>query len=506
MNQVKKGIRLWPLYIIVSLTFLAIVLVWLMDAGHRQNQVALTVLIFIITAFLGISWLLGLSRLAWRTKFKSFAVIFISIIAFLFLFQFAGFSGDLVPKFELRWGERTIPSILLSDVQDTPDELSSNFPQFLGPNRNAVITDIKLETNWETHAPELVWRIPVGAGWSGFAVVGNSAITQEQEDEWEKVVCYDLYTGKEKWTHKDEARYYTSLGGLGPRATPAIDGNHVYTVGATGILNCLDIESGRQIWSTNIFVENNAKAPHWGISVSPLIVDELVIVSAGGAVAYHKDSGEIAWTGHRVKSAYSSPVLLTLAGTEQVVLFDHGLITAHEPSTGKLLWKQSWPSSGVEIAAQPLPLPGDKLLVSTAYGIGSKLFQISKSNQSEKFIVDLLWETIRFKAKFTTIIHYENYLYGLDDGIFACIDPSDGSRQWKKGRYGHGQTLLIGDVLLVLTESGEIVLLKPDPEKHTELARIQGITGQTWNNPALSGNLLLVRNSQEAACYRLRTE
>ena len=131
---------------------------------------------------------------------------------------------------------------------------------------------------------------------------------------------------------------------------------------------------------------------------------------------------------------------------------------------------------------------------------------ISKGNQSEKFIVDLLWETIRFKAKFTTIIHYENYLYGLDDGIFACIDPSDGSRQWKKGRYGHGQTLLIGDVLLVLTESGEIVLLKPDPEKHTELARIQGITGQTWNNPALSGNLLLVRNSQEAACYRLQTE
>ena len=506
MNPMKKGIRLWPLLIVLSLCISSIGYVWIRDAAHRQDKVILTQLLLIIAGILGVIWLLGLSRIAWRTKFKSFAVIFISIVAFIFLFQFDGFSGDLVPKFELRWGERTIPSILFSDVQDNPDELSSNFPQFLGPNRNAVITDIKLETNWETHAPELVWRIPVGAGWSGFAVVGNSAITQEQEDEWEKVVCYDLYTGKEKWTHKDEARYYTSLGGLGPRATPAIDGNHVYTVGATGILNCLDFESGRQIWSTNIFVENNAKAPHWGISGSPLIVDDLLIVSAGGAVAYNKNTGKIAWTGHRVKSAYSSPVLLTLADTDQVVLFDDGLITAHEPSSGKLLWKQSWPSSGVEIAAQPLPLPGDKLLVSTAYGIGSKLFQISKSNQSEKFIVELLWETIRFKAKFTTIIHYENYLYGLDDGIFACIDPSDGSRQWKKGRYGHGQTLLIGDVLLVLTESGEIVLLKPDPEKHTEFARIEGITGQTWNNPALSGNLLLVRNSQEAACYRLRTE
>ena len=506
MNPVKKGIRLWPLYIIVSLTFLAIVLVWLMDAGHRQNQVALTVLIFIITAFLGISWLLGLSRLAWRVKLSSLSVILLCIVAFITLFKFDRYSGDLVPKFKFRWLENSQQSVTTSFSQEAVAEFLTPFPQFLGPDRNATIPGIKLNTDWKNYPPELIWRIPVGAGWSGFAVVGNSAITQEQEDEWEKVVCYDLLTGKEKWTHKDEARYYTSLGGLGPRATPTIDGNHVYTVGATGILNCLDFDTGRQIWSTNMFVENNAKAPPWGISGSPLIVDDFVIVSAGGAVAYHKDTGNIAWTGHRVMSAYSSPVLLTLADTEQVVLFDDGLITAHEPLTGKLLWKQSWQSSGVECAAQPTPLPGDKLLVSTAYGIGSKLFQITKGNQSEKFIVDLLWETIRFKAKFTTIIHYENYLYGLDDGIFACIDPSDGSRQWKKGRYGHGQTLLIGNVLLVLTESGDIVLLKPDPEKHTELARIEGITGQTWNNPALSGNLLLVRNSQEAACYRLQTE
>ncbi|MCG9126882.1 PQQ-binding-like beta-propeller repeat protein [Candidatus Poribacteria bacterium] len=505
MNHTKKGIRLWPLVILLCLGILSIGYVWIREAGHRQDKFLLTQLLLILAGILGVIWLLGLSRLTWKTKFKSFALIFVSILTFIFLFQFDGFSGDLVPKFELRWGGSAISSIAASNVQDTPDKLTNDFPQFLGPNRNAVLSGITLNTNWEETPPELVWRIPVGAGWSGFAVVGNSAITQEQEDEWEKVVCYDLNTGKEKWTHKDNARYYTSLGGLGPRATPTIDGNQVYTVGSTGILNCLDFESGRHIWSTNIFEENNAEKPPWGVAVSPLIIDNLVIVSAGGAVAYHKDSGEIAWTGHRVKSAYSSPVLLTLGGTEQVVLFDHGLVTSHEPSTGKLLWKQAWPSR-VECAAQPIPLPGDKLLVSTAYGIGSKLFQISKGNQSEKFIVDLLWETIRFKAKFTTVIYHKNYLYGLDDGIFACIDPSDGTRQWKKGRYGHGQTLLIGEVLLVLTESGDIVLLKPDPEKHTELARIKGITGQTWNNPALTGNLLLVRNSQEAACYRLQTQ
>ncbi len=506
MTSNKKSIRLWPLYIIVSLTVLAIGFVWLMNAGHRQDKVALTVLILIITTFLSIVWLLCLSRLAWRVKFLSFGVILLSIVTFVTLFPFDGFSGDLVPKFEWRWRAEPESFAASTEAQTPPDaELQTDFPQFLGPDRNAIITSIKLNTDWQNNPPKLVWKQPIGAGWSGFAVVGNSAITQEQEDEWEKVVCYDFLTGKEKWTHRDKARYYTALGQLGPRATPTIDGNLVYTVGATGILNCLDFETGKQIWSTNIFEENRAKAPPWGVSVSPLVLDELVIVSAGGAVAYDKKTGEIAWTGQRVKSAYSSPVLLTLAGIEQVVLFDQGLITSHEPTTGKLLWKQSWPAN-VECAAQPTPLPGDKLLVSTAYGVGAKLFQISRSNPAQEFNVNLLWESIRFKAKFTTIIYYEGYLYGLDDGIFTCIDPSDGTRQWKRGRYGHGQTLLISDVLLVLTESGEIVLLEPNPEAHKELARLPALAGQTWNNPALVGNYLLVRNSREAACYRLPTE
>ncbi len=507
MTSNKKSIRLWPLYIIVSLTVLAIGFVWLMEAGHRQDKVAFTVLILIITVFLSIVWLLFLSRLAWRVKFLSFGVILLSIVAFVPLFPFDGFSGDLVPKFKWRWRAEPESVAASTEAQTPPDaELQTDFPQFLGPNRNAIITNIKLNTDWENNPPELVWKQPVGAGWSSFAVVRNSAITQEQEDEWEKVVCYDLHTGKEKWTHRDKARYYTALGQLGPRATPTIDGNRVYTVGGTGILNCLDFETGKQIWSTNIFEENRAAAPPWGVSVSPLVLDELVIVDAGGAVAYYKETGEIAWTGQRVQSAYSSPVLLTFAGTEQVVLFGDDLITSHEPTTGNLLWKQPWPSSNVECAAQPTPLPGDKLLISTAYGIGAKLFQISKSNLSQEFNVNLLWESIRFKAKFTTIIYYEGYIYGLDDGIFTCIDASDGTRQWKRGRYRHGQTLLISDVLLVLTESGEIVLLEPNPEAHKELARLPALDGQTWNNPALVGNYLLVRNSREAACYRLPTQ
>lgn len=501
----KKGIRIWPLLLIVCLSTIGITVVWLRDAGQRQDKVLLTQLLLILAVFLGIIWLLGLSRLTWRKKFLYFGGILLSIGMFSLLFQFEGMNGDLVPNYRWRWNKQTSHFTSPSEVQDRSETLHFDYPQFLGPNRNAVITGIKLNTDWEENPPELVWRQPVGDGWSGFAVVGNSAITQEQEDAYEKVVCYDLHTGKEKWTHKDKARYYTLLAGLGPRATPTINEGKVYTVGSTGILNCLDFETGKSIWAINIFKDNNATPPLFGVSVSPLIVDDLVIVDGGGPIAYYKNSGQKAWVGHRINSGYSSPFLTTLFDIPQVVLFDDALVTSHEPTSGKLLWKQPW-ATGVQCCAQPITLPNNKLLVSTAYGIGAKLFQVTKSNLTEEFNVYPLWESTYLKAKFTTIIYHKGYLYGLDDGIFVCIDPSDGTRQWKRGRYGHGQTLLIGDVLLVTTESGEIVLLKPDPENHIELAHFSAVNGQTWNTPAIAGNYLLVRNNQEAACYRLPTE
>ena len=505
MNNENNNIRLWPLLFIIGLAVIGIGYVWLMEAGHRQDKVvAFTIFILFIAVVLSLIWLVGFSRLKWRVKFISLSVFILFIVALVFLFRFDGFSGDLVPRFEWRWQTTSSPAVGTSFAEEINEGPLTDFPQFLGPNRNAVITSIKLNTDWINHPPELVWKQPIGDGWGSFAVVGNSAITQEQEDEWEKVVCYDLLTGKEKWAHRDKARYYTALGRLGPRATPTIDNEYVYTLGSTGIMNCLNFETGDEIWSTNVFEENNAEKPPWGISCSPLIYDDLVIVSAGGAVAYYKETGDIAWKGHRHQSGYSSPTLLTLAGKKQVVLFDNGLVTSHNPTTGDLLWKQSWPAA--ECVVQPTPLPGDKLLISSAYGIGSKLFQVSRGNLSEETNVNLLWETIQFKVKFSTIIYHQGYLYGLDDGIFACINSENGKRQWKRGRYGHGQTLFISDVLLVLTEAGELILLEPNPEKHKEIARFQAITGQTWNNPALVGNYLLVRNNREAACFRLTTE
>ena len=502
MARTHKPIRWWPFFTIITLAILGIIVIWMLELGHRQSKVFLTFAVIVLTTLLGVLWLLGFSRLRWRVKLLTFVIIVLGIFLSLNLFQFKGFSGDLTPIFEWRWQEQ--PTTFRQDSATLSDTGTSamDYPQFLGQHRNGVVTGIQLNLDWDTHPPKLVWRQPIGAGWSGFAVVGDSAITQEQEAEWEKVVCYGLSTGELKWSHQDQARYDAPPAGLGPRATPTISGNRVYTVGSTGILNCLDFETGEQLWTTNIFQENEAKLPPWGVSISPLVFGDLVIVSAGGAVAYHGETGEIVWTGHRTQSGYSSPLRTTLAGTEQIILFNQGLITAHVPLTGELLWKQPWVEAYAECVAQPVPMSDDTLLVSTGYGAGAKLYQLSR-NSIDEFNVSILWETLNLKAKFTNIIHYNGYLYGLDDGIFACINPADGTRQWKRGRYGHGQTLLISDVLLILTESGEVVLVAPYPESHIEHARFAVLKGKTWNTPALAGPYLLVRNDREAACYEL---
>lgn len=461
-------------------------------------------MIVIGTIALSILWLLFLSEMRWRIRFVALAVLGLVVFIGINLFEFKGFSGDLVPIFEWRWRENRTAFLLSSENVSDPQISTKDYPQFLGQNRNGVISTTRLNLNWDRYPPKLVWQRPVGAGWSGFAIAGNSAITQEQKDDQETVVCYELHTGNVKWSHQDQARYDIPPAGLGPRATPTISGNSVYTVGSTGILNCLDFETGAQLWTTNIFEEHEAEAPPWGVSISPLVFDNLVVVSAGGPVAYHRETGDVAWIGHRITSGYSSPFLTTLAGVEQIVIFNQGLVTAHEPLSGELLWKQPWPTPSVECVSQPVPLPNDKLLVSSGYGVGAKLFKISR-NPTGEFNVSTIWETIYLKAKFTNIIYYEGFLYGLDDGIFACINPADGTRQWKRGRYGHGQTLLISDVLLVLTESGEVVLVDPNPNEHIEHARFAPLKGRTWNTPALAGDYLLIRNDREAACYQLPT-
>jgi len=360
--------------------------------------------------------------------------------------------------------------------------------------------------DWDREPPRELWRVAIGAGWSGFAVSDGFAVTQEQRGEREAVTALDALTGERLWSIEYPARYATTIAGEGPRATPAIADGRVYAAGATGRLTCLELGTGEQVWARDLLSEHGGQVPEWGFSVSPLVTGDRVVMSVGGTegrslVAVDAATGRTLWSGGEDRASYSSPVLADLAGRTQVVVFNHGSIAGHDLEDGRLLWDHPYAAGHVHVAA-PVVLDDDRLLFSSGYGHGSELFRIERDDGGQ-WSARRIWTSRRMKAKFTNLIEHNGCIYGLDDGILACIDARTGQLQWKDGRYGHGQLILAGDLLLVSTESGALVLVDPGPEKLDELAGWNVFAGKTWNPPALAGDLLYLRTDREAVCLRL---
>ncbi|HVJ67137.1 MAG TPA: PQQ-binding-like beta-propeller repeat protein [Caulifigura sp.] len=398
--------------------------------------------------------------------------------------------------------EPPVPAVITTGFAPTPDD----FPQFLGPQRTGVIESKPRPTDWNEHPPRELWRKPVGPGWSGFAVRGDYAFTQEQRAEDEAVTCYRVRDGELMWMTKSPGRFSSSMGGIGPRATPTIHADgRLYTVGATGTLQCLDACSGAVHWSKNILTENGGEDHNHGVCGSPLIVGDLVVVAPTGTassslVAYDRLTGERRWQAGQSMASYASPTLLRLAGRDQVLLHTQQVLESHDPETGKLLWEFSWSNANVNNCSEPIVIDADKgrLVVTTGYGVGAALIEVTPGEPT--WNVATLWTSRDMKTKFTTAVRVGEYLYGLDDGILGCISLADGKRKWKTGRYNHGQILLVGSTLLVQAEMGDVALVDPRPQKFVELARIPMLKGKTWNNPTVAGKYVLVRNSEEAVC------
>jgi outer membrane protein assembly factor BamB len=386
-----------------------------------------------------------------------------------------------------------------------------DYPQYLGPERLGIAPDVHLARDWNERPPQLKWRKAIGAGWGAFAVAGGFAVTQEQRGEKECVVCYRVSDGAVAWIHDDAADYESSMGGPGPRATPTIADGRVYAVGATGVLNCLDGANGRALWTKNINDDNQASGLAFhGVCGSPLVVDDLVVVAPTGSngislAAYRCGSGERVWAGGRDQASYGSPALATLAGVRQILLTNAAGVAGHDLKTGAVLWSFPWTNDQTVNCSQPLVHVGgqDQVFISSGYSKGCALFKVAKAADGS-WSTELLKESRHMKTKFTTPILHEGHVYGLDEGILECLDPKKPQRPvWKDGRYQHGQILLAADLLVVQTENGPVVLVEASPSGLHELGRIPALSSKTWNNPALAGKYLLVRNDREAACYEL---
>ena len=496
-----RKIRWWPLVAIVVLWATASLWTWFVwDAEQNQERVLRGFAQSAVALLLALLWLLFLSRARWKVRLAGLGTVVALIAGCVGLFEYRGVTGDLVPVFGFRWAGG--PEARLSSAAAS----AADYPQFLGPQRNGVVPGVRLARDWKARPPRLVWRRAVGEGWAGFAVAAGVAYTFEQKGPEEVVAAYELASGRPLWAHGEAARHETPIGGIGPRSVPTVEGGRVLAMGATGRLRALDAATGRLLWSRDVLAEHQAVAPEWGKSCSPLVVDGRGIVSAGGPnghslVAYDAATGELAWRGGDDRSGFSSPLLAEIAGVRQVLIFNQASVAGHDPADGRLLWDFPWPNAQPNVS-QPLPLPGDRLFASSGYGVGGKLLQLER-DAAGNLAPKLLWESPRLKAKFTNVVAHGGRLYGLDDGTLVCLDPETGERCWKEGRYGHGQVILAGDLLLVQAEDGQVALVEPDPGGLKELGRFTALDGKTWNPPALASPYLLVRNDREAACYEL---
>ena len=359
-------------------------------------------------------------------------------------------------------------------------------------------------------------------GRSGFSAVNGYAVTMEQRGAEEVVTCYSIDKGEVMWAHSHSARHDTVMGGLGPRSTPTIDEGFVYALGATGFLRCINGADGELVWSDDLLqrcgmtVDEDSDGVRWGRAASPLVVADLLIVPLGGPkgsrhslVAYDKKTGEVRWLGGDRQVSYASPSLATVAGIEQVLIVNESSVSGHSLEDGSVLWLYEWIGRSNEEAncSQAILLPNDQVLLSNRRE--AKLLQLLPAGKSS-LQAEPVWSGStgrnKLKTKFTNVIARDGYAYGLSDGILECIEIETGERQWKtrRGNYGHGQLLGVGDVILVQAESGAVVLVEFNPEELVELGRCEALSERTWNTPCLYGSLLLVRNASEVACYRLK--
>lgn len=398
----------------------------------------------------------------------------------------------------------TVAPEALSEPDRARVEARVEWPGFRGPLRDGIVRGVRINTNWASSPPVELWRRPVGPGWSSFAVQGDLIYTQEQRGDDEVVSCYRLSTGAPVWGHRDAVRFWESNGGAGPRATPTIHDGRVYAFGATGILNALDAATGAKVWSRQVADDTKRALPIWGFSSSPLIVNDVVIVATAGTLAaYDRVTGAHRWTGPSYGGSYSSPHRLTFDGVEQVVLLGGPGAISVNPADGVVLWTHEWEAGPI---VQPaMTADGDILVnaIASTGGIGTRRLRVSRKDgvwtQEEQ------WTTNGLKPYFNDLVVHKGHAYGFDGAILAAIDLDDGTRKWKGGRFGNGQLVLLADqdLLLVISEEGELALVSATPDQFTEIARFPALDGKTWNHPVVVGNTLLLRNGEEMKAFRL---
>ncbi|EAQ80103.1 PQQ-binding-like beta-propeller repeat protein [Blastopirellula marina] len=462
----------------------------------------------------------------WPVQRFALASVLVITAGLTLCLKLDGVRGTITADFSPRWNP-TNEEALLAELKNSPAPhvapdsaalaaSTSTWPGFRGPQRDGVLRGATFATDWDQHPPQELWRRKIGPGWSSFCAIGDQIVTQEQLGDEELVTCYDATTGQPIWRYAIETRFEEPLAGPGPRATPTFHAGKLYALGGSGFVSCIDATNGAEIWRRDLTQDVNAKTPEWGFSSSPLIAGPTVIVFAGdqqfegqpgetgkAVVAYDLETGEIQWTSGRGKHSYSSPHLANLAGVDQVVMMTDWGVQGLASEDGEVLWENEWDIQPGNRVVQP-QIVADSVYVGTGLGMGTRKIDIGRD--AENWSATEEWTSRNLKPYFNDFVQFEGHFYGFDDRIFTCIEAATGDRVWKGGRYGHGQTLLVEDagVLIIVSENGELALVKATPEDHTEITKFRVFDGKTWNHPVVAAGKLFVRNGEEMVGFELR--
>jgi outer membrane protein assembly factor BamB len=388
---------------------------------------------------------------------------------------------------------------------------AADWPQFLGPRRDATSGETGLASSWPAKGPRLVWERDVGEGFSGPVVGGSRLILFHRLGDREVVESCDARTGKAGWKVSYPCDYDDSFGkGNGPRATPLLAGGRVYTLGVTGVLQCLELADGRLVWRRDLAKDYRPPASFFGVGTSPALEGDRLLVNVGargaGIVAFHKDTGKEVWRATNDGASYSSPVVAPLAGRRAAVFFTRQGVALLDPQDGSVRYQKRWRSRmDASVNAATPVVVNDLLFFSACYDTGALLLRAGRDKVEE------VWSGGEsLSCHYNTPVHYRGHLYGIDGrqesgARLRCIELKTGKVVWTKEDFGCASIILAEGRLIALTERGELVLADATPEGYRERARAALLDAMPVRAEiALSGGRLFARDRRKLGCWDLR--
>lgn len=382
-----------------------------------------------------------------------------------------------------------------------------DWPQFRGPWQNGAVTGSGLfDGDHEGVGLEIAWKRPLGSGYSSISIVGGRGVTMFTDGTDDLLTAFDVATGKELWRYRVAEMYKGHSGSDdGPISTPTVRDGVVYGLGPLGHLFAVKLEDGEELWRRTLDGEKDSLAPEYGFSTAPAIVGDLLIVQTGGpaghsVTAFDRGSGKPRWSTADDPVNYQSPVVLELAGSQQVVAINDKLLLGLNPASGEVLWKHEHGTSAIEAFAQPLDLGQGRLLINSVSEVVS--FRVT-AGKGGNFSVQELWRSNVLKNSYAVPVVHEGYVYGFNAAFLSCLDAETGEVAWKSRPPGGEGLILVDGQLLIVAPKGDLVVVQASPEGYSETARLPVFTGGSATAPSAAGGLIFVRDLKEMAAIRV---